>query len=31
LIESNEKQSALELMRCFIHNINKFDEQVVLI
>jgi len=31
LIENNEKETALELMRCFIKNINRFDEQVALI
>jgi len=31
LIEKNEKETALELMRNFIKNINKFDDQVILI
>lgn len=31
LIENNEKETALEMMRNFIININNFDEQVVII
>ena len=31
LIENNEKETAMESMRNFIKNINRFDEQVILI